>query len=904
MFLTTGGAMLDLRGSCADALAPAAGAPDLAHPATTGTAQPTAMASSALPGAALPSGAAPQPQACAPGGAVLRFHPTNGATAAPGLMGQDQLPGVVNYLIGNDPTQWRTNVPTYARVAYQGVYPGIDLVYYGNQGRLEEDYVVAPGADVSRIHIAVDGAQGLSLDAGGNLVLQTAVGALTETSPVIHQQVNGQRREVSGHYIRLGAQTLGFAVGRYDTSQPLVIDPVLVYSTYLGGSGTEAGQGIAVDGQGAVYVTGSVTSTDFPTTTGSYSATLQGSKDAFVTKLNAQGSARLYSTYLGGSTGGITGTTGTGIAVDGAGNAFLTGGTTATDFPTRNAYQSVLNKGSCHPPLCGDAFVTELNSTGANLLYSTFLGGAFNDQGNAIALDSGGNAYVTGFTQSGFPLVHPLQSANQGGQHAFVTKITPTLSGVASVVYSTYLGGTGRDVGNGIAVDSAGDMYVTGATTSMDFLTTTNALYTQNDGQGGPEPGSSDAFLTELNPTGQSALYSTYLGGVNDDYGAAIALDHTGNVYVTGKTNSPAFPVKNAFEPVAPSLSVAGLYVSTFVAFVSAISPTLSGAASLLYSTYFGGGYYGDGTTGQVPGNDAGTGIAVDGAGNIHVAGVTGDSNLPLANWLQGSLNMDPVYTGYRAYQTDAFVAVLSPHWGLGRRGLLFASYLGGSGADAGAALALDGAGNEYVTGATSSANLLTTTGAYSGTLAGGQDAFVAKITPAPPAIPVSIGVVQGSFYSVTVDSGAFITPTYTPLFTESFPLINFNGWVPGAHSACGNSASAGYQWNSAPMLDIVPLADGSCAAQTVAGNGFQAGVNFPNGGGAPATSFEAVYTSTLTVASAGVVTLTVNADDGWILALGPDAAGHQPTQLAGSSNQTPATGALTGYPVVGGNNG
>jgi hypothetical protein len=295
-----------------------------------------------------------------------------GAAPKPFVSGLDELPGKANYFVGNDPAKWRTNVPTYAKVHYREVYPGIDLVYYGNQRRLEYDFVVAPGADPKRIVLGFQGAQRLELNAEGELVLHAAGGAIRQRVPVIYQEIDGARREIEGGYVLKGANRVGFQVAAYDRSRPLVIDPTLVYSTYLGGSGFDIGSGIAVDAAGAAYVTGLTTSVDFtagctpPCTV--LDATRGGPSDAFVTKLNATGTALVYSTYLGGSGGEF----GFGIAVDAAGAAYVTGLTDSADFTAGCTLPcTVLNA-----TLRGlfDAFVAKLNATGTALVYSTYPG--------------------------------------------------------------------------------------------------------------------------------------------------------------------------------------------------------------------------------------------------------------------------------------------------------------------------------------------------------------------------------------------------------------------------------------------------------------------------------------------------------------------------------------------------
>src|SRR6267143_5429403 len=409
-----------------------------------------------------------------------------GASRNPQVLGQEELPGRVNYLVGSNPRTWRTNIATYARVTYRDLYPGIDLTYYGREGQLEYDFVVRPGADLRRILVRFSGAEKLEVDAQGDLLLRSGPDVIRQRKPIAYQEVNGMRREVPVSYVLKGARRVAFKVAAHDSNRPLIIDPALFYSTYLGGSIRDGGQGIVVDGAGNAYVTGLTNSPNFPTTTGAFRSALAGGFDAFVTKINPVGSAPLvYSTYLGGSGDDY----GLGIAVDAAGNASLTGFTNSPNFPTTPAAIQPAPGGSV------DAFVTKLNSSGSALIYSTYLGGSGYDVGQGIALDSLGNAYVTGVTSSGdFPTsAAAFQAKLAGSFNAFVTKLN--LAGTAPLLYSTYLGGSNDDRGFGVAVHSAGNAYVTGYTTSTDLRTTSVAFQTIY-------AGGSDGFVTKLNPGG------------------------------------------------------------------------------------------------------------------------------------------------------------------------------------------------------------------------------------------------------------------------------------------------------------------------------------------------------------------------------------------------------------------
>ena len=669
--------------------------------------------------------------------------------------GVDRLRAKSNYFIGSDPKNWHSNVPNFARVELKRVYPGIDLVYYGSsQSQLEYDFRLAPGADPDTIRLSFSGENKLGLDGLGNLIVTVGGQKLIEHAPAIYQQIGLNRQTIRGRWRLRRAHEVGFQVAAYDRSQPLTIDPVLAYSTYFGGNslGNGAGYGVAVDSAGNVYVTG-IGSAGLPVTSGAFQTVPAG---AFVAKLNPgnNGDADLlYSTYLGGHGNDV----GAGIAVDSAGNAYVTGSTTSADFPTTaGAFQHVNNGGSF-----GNAFVTKLNATGSNLLYSTYLGGTGDnnlgngDSGTGIAVDSGGNAYVTGnafsitnasctgagFPQScctgagtgtcpGFPTTAgAFQSINNAAaivaENVFVAKLNPAASGAASLIYSTYLGGSGgNDVGLGddstsIAVDSSGNAYVTGGVHSTDFPTTAGAFQSVNEGLGT----CNNAFVAKLNPAASgpaSLIYSTYLGGglgsdghhhpcgpSAGDFGYAIAVDQAGHAYITGQASHFDFPVSGgAFQ--TGNHSATGLSMNAFVA---KLNPGNNGAADLLYSTYIGGG-----------GNDIGYGIAVDSAGDACVTGTTASSinnasctaaGIPaLCCTGAGSGTCIGFPTTAGAFQSvnnnavgggNVFVARLNPG-GNGPADLLYSTYLGGNNnsfsGDDGYGIAVDSASNAYVTGA------------------------------------------------------------------------------------------------------------------------------------------------------------------------------------------------------------
>jgi hypothetical protein len=609
---------------------------------------------------------------------VVRMTLLGGNPQAP-AMAMERLPGTVNCFIGNDPTRWRHTIPLYARAGFGRVYRGVDLTYYGTQGQLEYDFAIAPGADPRVITLAFDGVRQTRIDPSGELVLRTADGEVRFHTPRAYQPHDGQQQEVASCYVMTGKNRVGFLVAAHDRHRPLVIDPVLVYSTYLGGNGGyygDYGNGVTVDAAGNAYVIGGTASANFPTTNAFQTANDSTSVTAFITKLGPGGSNLVYSTYLGGNNFDC----GDGIAVDAAGNAYLAGWTLSTNFPTRNAFQPAIGGVT-------NIFVAKLGPGGSNLVYSTFLGGNggySGDWANAIAIDAPGNAYVTGSTTStNFPTRNAFQTTlGCPAGNAFVTKLGP---GGSNLVYSTYLGGNNADYGYGVAVDAAGNAYVAGYTSSTTFPTT-NAFQTALGSPGG------NAFVTKLGgPGGSNLVYSTYLGGNNHDKASAIAVDAAGDAYVAGFTESANFPTRNAFQK-----SIGG----EANAFVTELGAS---GSNLVYSTYLGGN-----------GFDAGYGVAVDAAGDAYVAGFTQSTNFPTRNAFQKSIGGE----------ANAFVTEL----GASGSNLVYSTYLGGNGFDVAYGIAVDAAGNAYVTGSTTSSNF-PTTNAFQ-TAAGGWygNAFVTKI--------------------------------------------------------------------------------------------------------------------------------------------------------------------------------
>jgi beta-propeller repeat-containing protein len=589
-----------------------------------------------------------------------------GADPASQIEGLERLPGRSHYIIGKDASRWNRNVASFAKVRYRSVYPGIDLIYYGSQRQIEYDFVVAPNADPTVIRLSFDGADQIQIDAQGDLVLKTADGEIRQRKPVAYQEVDGRRREVNSRYALNGKQEVGFELGEYDHTRPLVIDPVMAYSTYLGG-GSDANYpgSIAVDAAGNAYVTGLTYALDFPTSN-PLQPSPAGDGEVFVAKLNPEGSALVYSTYLGGS--GFE--YGYGIAVDEDGNAYVTGHTQSLDFPTKNPLQ---------PALAGDdLFVTKLNADGSALVYSTHLGGTSLDIAWDLAIDNERNVYVVGETFSNdFPTVNPLQANRSGGRDVFAAKLNADGS---ALVYSTYLGGgddrfpfDDDEDPKGIAVDRFGCLYVAGRTNSPDFPTANPLKSTLAEGD-------TDAFVTKISADGSAFVYSTYLGGGDYDEAWDLAVDDSGNAYVTGKTFSPDFPSVN---PLQPGLS------GTSDVFVTKINPT---GSAFLYSTYLGGAR-----------GEYGFGIAVDSRNNMYVTGLTFSDDFPTLDVSQ------PIPDRRSDDDIDnGFVAKLKSD---GSR-LIYSTYLGGKGIDEGDFIAVDKRGKAYVFGFTDSDDVPTTPGA------------------------------------------------------------------------------------------------------------------------------------------------------------------------------------------------
>ncbi|HJQ22604.1 MAG TPA: SBBP repeat-containing protein [Blastocatellia bacterium] len=605
--------------------------------------------------------------------------------------------GKMNYLIGSDPARWQTGVSTFAGVQYQAVYPGTDLVFYGNQRQLEYDFRLAPGADPRAIRLTFEGTRDVRLSAQGDLLLQTASGELRQPPPFAYQQAGGIKQAVACRYLINERREVTFQLGEYDARRPLVIDPVLAYASFVGAQSSA----IAVDAAGNVYLAG-VAGPNFVTTPGAAQAAFaSGFGDAFVMKLDRKGGDLIYATYVGGAGYDVV----RGVAVDASGGVYITGYTSSLDFPTTPGAFST----AARTPL-GVAFVARLDASGARLSYSTYLGGSSSEVGVAIALSAGGEAYVFGVTASAdFPVTpQAFQKTRRGGLNpqsdidGFVARVSADGS---RLIYATYLGGSDLEQGlGGIAVDHAGQAYVTGMTRSADFPVTQGALQpAKSVGTCEPETEGAafpceDLFVTKLSADGSSLIYSTYLGGKASEHAGGIAVDADGNAYVVGTTESEDFPVtKNAFQRK---------YQGGSDALVAKLSED---GQTLKYATYVGGEDF-----------DGGNAIAVDGAGNAYITGGTGSVRFPTT-----SDNLQATTDDF-----DPFITVLN---GKGSAAI-FSTYLGGHHYDNGAAMALDAVGSIYVTGITLSGDFPVTRGALRTAFGGenGQDAFVFKVRFGP----------------------------------------------------------------------------------------------------------------------------------------------------------------------------
>lgn len=605
-----------------------------------------------------------------------------GANRGPQVAARGRLTGVSNYVRGRDSSRWITGVPNFSEVVYRDLYDGVDLKFHASRaGELEFDYLLAPGVDPSQIRLAYSGGGALRLDSSGALVLRAGGGEIRQAPPIVYQMRDGVRRRVSASYVLHEGNEVGFALEGYDRRVGLLIDPVLRYSTYLGGSADEFAIWSDIDGPGNFYVTGVTSSPDFPTTSGSYQPEYRGNDDVFVTKLNPAGTGLVWSTYIGGDSFDVA----IGLDVDRAGNVVVTGETGSSDYPTTDGAYQRERRGDT------DTFVTKLDSSGSRLLFSTLLGGTATEAGFISFFDARGNVYIEGETSSAdYPTTRRAFQTTYGGGtfDGFVTKLNAKGS---ALDYSTFIGGQGYDGAHDGWLDKHNNFYIDGPTESPDFPTTRRAFQRSLNGP-------RDAFAAKLNPRGTDVDYSTYLGGSGEEDVTDMTIDRHGNAYVPGPTGSEDFPV----TPRAFQTAFAGV-VDGYVAKLNRRGTDLE------YATYLGASDF-----------DIAGGVRVDREGNAHVPGITASPDFPVTpNALQG------VFAGGPA---DAFVATLN------RRGtrLRFSTFLGGTGDDgsAGSGEWLDDEGNFYVPGFTDSADFPVTPGAFQTENAGGYDVFLVKIAP------------------------------------------------------------------------------------------------------------------------------------------------------------------------------
>lgn len=721
----------------------------------------------------------------------------------PSLTASDLLPSKSNYILGNDPAKWRRDVPQFARVRYENVYPGIDLAFYGNQGKLEYDFQVAPGSDPAQAELEFDGARHLKLE-DGNLVIEAQGGAVRLGAPHIYQQLNGRQQPVEGSFVLRADNRVGFSIGPYDHSRELVIDPVLNYSTYFGGSGDEHSTQLALDSVGNIYIAGSTTSTNLPAV-GVFQTTLNGTQNVYIAKIQVTNPlSLLYVTYLGGN--GID--TPAGLAVDAGGAPSVAGTTSSTNFPTTTttAYQKVPEAGSTGTK---HVFVTQLTPTATALGYSSYLSGSGDDIASGMTIDAHQNIYVTGtttsvetlttdqFPASNLPQALPYQNIPRAPIQFFVTKVNTQASNTGSISYSTYFGGGNSvtapvAVGGGITVDVNGNVYFTGTTnftfTGCAGCNTTDfpILNAYQPCLDQPPPsvivnpptctntanGATDAFVAKLNPNaaqGAQLIWSTYFGGTATDSGTGVALDPTGaaNVYLTGTTNSTDVTTLTTFAPYqrcldtppvnpptttpcSATVTASDAYVARFT---NPATSTVATNVSLGYFSYLGGSA-----------DDAGLALTVDTANGAVLTGWTKSTDFPVTpNSVQGHLNGPQ----------DAFVARLNTVAVTGQNAVAsWAVYFGGTGTDEGTGVELDSNQNVYIAGDTNSTDLPVAKWIpANGTNSGGYDAFVTQLATAS-SLAIS-GQLQSGPNQTYVSAGSQATFTY--IVTNNGPDLATN---------------------------------------------------------------------------------------------------------------------------------
>ncbi len=746
-----------------------------------------------------------------------------GSNADVKLTGVSRQPGTANFLTGSAGS-WHVNVPTFSALEYRSLYPGVTLRYTGVISTLKSEFVVEPGGDPGSIRMQYTGHGRVDLSAKGELILTEGVSVLTEEAPFAYQLIDGRRVVVPAAYLVHG-NVIRVSVGGYDPRQTLIIDPIISYSSYFGGSGTTSIQGVAVDSTGEAYIAGWTTSPHLPTE-GAVQAQMVGSTNAFIAKLDLANGTLVYATFLGGSTDDRA----MAIAIDKNGEAYVTGVTQSADFPLLNPMSSNLAAG-------GSAFVSKLSASGDSLIYSTFLGGTRYDAASAIAVDSTANAVVVGTTESqDFPILNAVQSSLLGAQNTFVTK----LSSAGNLEYSTYYGGHGSDEALAVTIDGLGNALFTGKTTSPDWPIVNTAAHGQAN--------SANVFVTKFSATG-SVVYSSTFGGptatIPVQQGTGIVTDAAGNAYVTGVTSSPAFETTPAsLEPSAPG--ILGLNIHSFVL---KLDPT----ANVIYSTYLGGS-----------GDDLATSIVLDGAANTYIVGCTSSWDFPVVNGVQATLV--GTYNAFVFSTNDTGNAVL------------LSTYVGGTGSDCATAAALDAFGNIVIVGSTSSLGFPIVDG-YQSSPSGSVNGFVTKISGSTQSVVAAptfgpAGGIYATAQTVTINtSTAGATIRYTtngtapsetlgtvysgPFAVSSTETINAIAYLSGW--ADSTVASASFSVSGIVAAPTLGPAGGTYAtAQSVTISTATAGatIRYTTNGTTPSETVGTLYSGPFTVSS----TETINA--------------------------------------------
>lgn len=700
---------------------------------------------------------------------TLSFTVAGGRKVAPEASAK--LETKTNYFLGNDPAKWRTDVANYARVTYRDVLDGVDLVYHGEEGQMEYDFIVKPGAKPAAVAMNVGGAKDLSIAESGDLVVHTPDGDFVQPAPRVYQHdAAGREIEVKARYRVVGERSIGFEVASYDTTKDLVIDPVIGYASYLGGAGTETINGVAVDKDGAAYVTGvatlgtvTATALKFPTTAGAFQANHDAENnttnvnDAFVAKFKADGSGLVYATYVGGTGADVARS----IAVDADGQALIGGSTVASNFPTANTGIQLTRPDSAAST---DGFVVKLNAAGSALAFSTYLGTPGQnvvDVVNGVAYDSAGNPYVTGTTNhQDFPTTIGAYDTTRNGQDAFVARLAKDGS---ALIYSTFLGGTGTEVGNGIVVDGTQPIVV--GTTNNNTFPTKGAAQDYSAG--------TDGFVTKLSADGSALEFSTFIGSSGTDTPRAVAVDKNHAVYVVGESNTLASDPLQL--PVTKGNAIQEANAGGTDIFVTKLD---AAGANHLYTTWLGGS-----------GNETASGIAVDGDGYATIVGYSSATGYPLRTEAS-------TYKG----GNDAVVTRLKPNGGTVA---VYSSYLGGTGSDLAYGVALDAAGNAVVVGSTASTFPVTTGAAQ--TTRYGTDGFIAKlISPSPDLAPNPASVKPKGSQTITATGGSGLEYVFSFKDNKSGGTISTSGaYVAGATGGVTDIVQVKDSENAVGTLDI-----------------------------------------------------------------------------------------------------